>query len=138
MKKVIRLTESDLTRIVKRVIKEQTYSEVDEDIVQQGIEILNRKIPELFEEEIRVGRQNHKQINYVDKKGEVYFFNYDQSKWQDKGDSGAVVATPIVTNMLSVLGLDEEYDWETMHAILEKWLEDNTNLKNPIAIPFYR
>lgn len=39
MKKIIRLTESDLSRIIKRVIAEQTYSKPKIDVLKKRIEV---------------------------------------------------------------------------------------------------
>jgi hypothetical protein len=39
MKKIIRLTESDLSRIIKRVIAEQTYSKQKIDALKKRIEV---------------------------------------------------------------------------------------------------
>jgi hypothetical protein len=67
MKKVIRLTESDLVRIVKRVISEQTKngpvviaknaeinidSSVIQDAKKMGIDLLNKETPKTFLEKV--------------------------------------------------------------------------------------
>ena len=67
MKKVIRLTESDLVRIVKRVISEQTKdgpvvipknaeinidSSVIQDAKKMGIDLLNKETPKTFLEKL--------------------------------------------------------------------------------------
>ena len=67
MKKVVRLTESDLVRIVKRVISEQTKNgpvaipknaeiKIDDSVIQDakkmGINLLNKETPKTFLEKI--------------------------------------------------------------------------------------
>ena len=137
MKKVIRLTESDLTRIVKRVIKEQTSSEVDEDMVQQGIEILNREIPRLRKEKKQSDR-GFDITHYIDKRGEEYIRHEDRSFAFPEGTSGFVLVKQPVGDVLSILGLPP--DSEEIEVILKKWLEDNYGFIDPIPIPnfFYQ
>jgi hypothetical protein len=135
MKKVIRLTESDLTRIIKRVIKEQTYSEVDEDIVQQGLDLLNSKIPRLRKEK-KQSREGFDITHYIDKRGEKYIYHADQSSYAyNKGTSGGVALLQPFGDALSTLGLDS--DSEEMEVILTKWLEDNYGFIEPIVMPMF-
>jgi hypothetical protein len=50
MKKIVRLTESDLTRLVKKVINEKNmslYENVDDEILKLGDKIEEKPIPEL-------------------------------------------------------------------------------------------
>ena len=138
MKKVIRLTESDLTRIVKRVIKEQTSSEVDEDMVQQGIEILNREIPRLKKEKRQSRTYDFNVTHYIDKRGEEYIRHEDRSFAFPEGTSGFVLVKQPVGDVLSILGLPP--DSEEIEVILKKWLEDNYGFIDPIPIPnfFYQ
>jgi hypothetical protein len=132
MKKVIRLTESDLTRIIKRVIKEEENSQ-EEDVIQQGLDLLNSKIPRLRKEK-KQSRRGFDITHYIDKRGEEYIRHVDQSSSvYPKGTSGIVTLLQPVGDVLSTLGLDSES--EEMEVILKKWLEDNYGFIDPTPVP---
>jgi hypothetical protein len=134
MKKVVRLTESDLTRIIKRVIKEQENSQ-EEDVIQQGLDLLNSEIPRLRKEK----KQSDKGFDityYIDKRGEKYIYHVDQSSSvYPEGTSGFVTLLQPFGDVLSTLGLD--IDSEEMEVILTKWLEDNYGFIEPIVAPTF-
>jgi hypothetical protein len=129
MKKVIRLTESDLTRIIKRVIKEEENSQ-EEDVIQQGLDLLNSEIPRLKTEK-RSGTGGFDTTYYIDKSGKVYIRHADIAMFDNT--SGLVLLTQPVGDVLSTLGLRS--DSKEMKLILKKWLEDNYGFIDPEPIP---
>jgi len=46
MKRIIRLTESDLTRIVRRVIKENALTESEEEALVSDIQVMDEEDPD--------------------------------------------------------------------------------------------
>jgi uncharacterized protein with von Willebrand factor type A (vWA) domain len=46
MKRIVRLTESDLTRIVRRVIKENNLAESEEEAISSEIESMDEDTPD--------------------------------------------------------------------------------------------
>jgi len=123
MKKIIRLTESDLTRIVKRIIKEENK--------QEKIDRLNlflNKFKDLNPTEGNIGMMSI--VGYVDENGEWQFYH---SKNVDPYNG---MGRPI---KIRYKGFWEEleknfgYNDQTIEDILTDWLEDNYNFKNIVA-----
>ena len=71
MKKVIRLTESDLVRIVKRVVSEQDNEKMD-----LGLSTFNTVIvPKLINAGFKQKPTNNQVISYVHPKGVTFFYD---------------------------------------------------------------
>ena len=94
MKKVIRLSESDLVRLVKRVINEQFHSEIDttqksgENELKQKLESLKSEMEKLLDTLKSSGTEMDSQrfLKQVrNKSNEIYFDIYDKSDSPVKG-----------------------------------------------------
>lgn len=94
MKKVIRLSESDLVRLVKRVINEQFHSEIDttqksgEDELEQRLESLKSEMEGLLNTLKSSGTEVNAQrfLKQVrNQSNEIYFDIYDKSDSAPQG-----------------------------------------------------
>jgi hypothetical protein len=116
MKKIIKLTESDLTRIVKRVLKESSTEERDYDYINEdkNIELLNsisKSVEEL-----------HNKINDLD------IYNDDRRHLNDD--------IKLIKTILQNINIDDNFirDCEEIKEILYYILRYTSHLKNTYVI----
>jgi hypothetical protein len=123
VKKVIKLTESDLTKLVKRIIYET--ENVEQHIIEKAVNFLNRKFGNLTEFKLK---DEDDWTYYVNIHGRPHFFTSDlidrhfisvfENTWRPVQD---------------IFNID--YRSPEMEIILNKWLEDSYGMENVVAIP---
>jgi hypothetical protein len=164
MKKIVRLTESDLARIVKRVIKEndsmkEKIKSIADNygLVSASKSVVNTKIllkilnPETPMEFLNYfnnlkpirNRSNDEIINFVDPSNNVILRYSDPSFSIIKAINSGVVDDDTYTKTIAV---SHEYIWEILHEffnlswgeienVLDEWLDKTYKLKPDNIIP---
>ena len=122
MKKVIRLTESDILRVVKKIINETEKS--SQYRLEKAINFLNNKFGNLIEYKLD---DEDDWTYYVDNRGKPHFYTLDSS-------GGYMIS--IFKNtwgpVEDIFGFDNGSP--EMEIILTKWLEDSYGIENAIPI----
>lgn len=132
MKKVIRLTESDLTRIVKRVIKENESNSDDTSKLGMSVSGINNYLNDNFtpdggwDNDKFLEVWNNAEFNFFYVNGElafVHIIEFDEfDEFDDEGENHILVVGPIVYNKLDeILGKNE---WDDKFIT---WFKDNTS-----------